>query len=81
MNGPSSKMVKFMREQRYLVLKGTDMECLGTTELQILQHICNKVDYSRMQRGKEPLECVLIERDWPEYGPTWLLLEERMNNE
>lgn len=75
-----SKMTKFMREQRYLVLKGTDMECLGATEKQILQHICNKVDYSRMQRGKNPLECVLIERDWPEYEVVWKMIEDRVND-
>ncbi len=76
-------MSDFKREIRYVVLKATDLQAAGLThtELDTLRAICAKVDQYRMDAGKPDLECVVVEKDWPEYEPTWLAIERRMFSE
>lgn len=73
-------MSEFTRENRYLVLKASDMVAVGLTEVELdqLQAICAKVDQYRVAAGKPDLECVVVEKDWPEYEPTWQAIEHRM---
>ncbi len=68
------------REQRYLVLKSSDMIAAGLTETELdqLQAICAKVDQYRRNAGKPDLETVVVEKDWPEYEPTWQAIEQRL---
>lgn len=33
----------------------------------------------RRLKGKKPLECVVVEKDWPEYEPTWKAIEARVS--
>lgn len=70
----------FNREQRYLVLKSSDMIATGLTETELdqLQAICAKVDQYRRNAGKPVLETVVVEKDWPEYEPTWAAIEQRV---
>lgn len=72
----------FEREQRYVVLKITDIAAIGlsTVELAIFNATCDKVSRARIRRGKGPLECVVVERDWPEYEPTWQAIKQRMDD-
>lgn len=74
------EMSEFTRENRYLVLKASDMVAVGLTEVELdqLQAICAKVDQYRVAAGKPDLECVVVEKDWPEYEPTWQAIEHRM---
>lgn len=68
------------RENRYFVLKRKDMEAvLAPAELRALEAINNKVDLHRIEQGKAPLTCVVVEHDWPEYGPTWDAIERRVD--
>lgn len=69
----------FEREQRYVVLKGTDIQaaCLTDEEIAAFNAVCDKVGRSRNERAKGPLECVVVERDWPEYEPTWAAIAKR----
>lgn len=73
-------MSDFKREIRYLVLKATDLQSVGLTyaELDTLKAICSKVDQYRINAGKGDLECVVVEKDWPEFEPTWEAIERRM---
>ena len=58
--------VKFEREDRYAVFKFSDMD---EAQMRILQDtIC------RLPRR----ECVVVESDWPEYGPVWQMIEDRV---
>lgn len=70
----------FKRENRYLVLKRRDIHnSLTELEQQILREITTKVRlYREGAMQKPPLECVVVECDWPEYEPTWKAIEDRM---
>lgn len=74
-------MSQFIRENRYVVLKGSDLQAMGLTEseLEFLSDLCSKVDQHRRDAGKPDLQCVVVEKDWPEYEPTWAAIERRMN--
>lgn len=58
-------------EHRYLVFKLSDLDAYAppagreqlTSAWQTMQAL-------RRADGKPPLECVVVERDWPEYRPT-----------
>lgn len=69
------------REERYLVFKWTDLEDLHTSYHNSLVDIIKQVEQIRDRNWKAPLECVVIEHDWPEYETVWKLLEERVDNE
>lgn len=70
---------EFTREARYAVLKSADvMQCLTVKELIELRRIQAKVEEHRAEIGKPPLECVVVESDWPEYAPTWKAIEARV---
>lgn len=71
----------FNKEDRYLVFKRKDLSCLNTAERDMLAMISNKVDHGRAMEGKDPLHCVVVESDWPEYGPTWDAIEARVAEE
>ena len=71
---------EFKREARYVVLKSADvMKCLTVSELIELRRIQAKVEEHRAEIGKPPLECVVVEKDRPEYEPTWRAIEARAN--
>lgn len=65
------------REQRYLVFKLSDVHKLGVADWNELVNISAKIDVIRTDRGKQPIECVVVESHWPEYEPTWQALENR----
>ena len=70
----------FQREKRYAVLKWKDVTAaLTLAELDDLRHIMWKTHDYREQHGKTRyVDCVVVEKDWPEYEPTWRAIEERM---
>jgi len=71
-----------IRENRYLVLKLSDVErLLNSEEKVVLRNITRKVDTSRLLEGKERLGCVVVEHDWPEYEQVWRMLSERVDRE
>lgn len=70
---------EFTHEARYVVLKNADiMQCLTINELIELRRIQAKVEEHRAEIGKPPLDCVVVESDWPEYEPTWRAIEARV---
>ena len=69
-----------IRERRYTVLKHTDMEkYLNEEELQQLCELDSKINSCRQQEGRGLLAAVVVEKDWPEYEPTWAMIEARMD--
>lgn len=76
-------MTEFVREPRYVVLKVTDIQAAALTaeETAAFNVVCDKVSMSRSQRAKGLLECVVVERDWPEFSPTWTAIECRVMQE
>lgn len=70
-----------IREYRYMVFKLKDIKAaLTQDERGILKHLMGKVHDYRLGEGKAPLECVVVESDWPEYEPTWNAIEKRVDN-
>ena len=68
------------REKRYLVFKYTDAcAALSFTERGQLADLADRVHAYRSSVGKAPLECVVVESDWPEYEPTWAAIEKRVD--
>lgn len=67
---------KFAREDRYLVLKRTDIETgLDEEQKSILFHLAGVVERERRSLGKAVLECVVVESDWPNYSEVWKSVE------
>jgi len=59
---------EFSHETGYTVIKHKDARrILTTTERLILAAINEKVQAHRVHAGKNDLECLVIESDWPEY--------------
>lgn len=73
----------FNREQRYIVIKMSDLAAtmLSHSQLRTLGDICAGVHATRERAGKPPLDCVVVESDWPEYEPTWQAIERRVSAE
>jgi len=72
-------MSKFTREHRYVVFKRKDLleADLSEDELNTLLVIADKLVTCRRNAGKKPLQCLVVESDWPEYEPTWKAIEDR----
>lgn len=68
-------MSEFKRENRYWVLKLSDVEHLYYKEQNKLIRLCNIVKSSRLERGKPKLECVVVESDWPIYEQVWDMVQ------
>lgn len=66
-------------ENRYIVLKLKDVKALPAYGLNQLDVVCHEVDAVRGKRGTEPLECLVIEKDWPEYEPALAMLSARVD--
>ena len=72
-------MSNFKRENRYLVSKLSDLEAaLSPAQLEEACDLSTYADAYRLQRGALPLECVVVESDWPEYEVVWRLIEGRV---
>ena len=73
---------KFEREDRYIVLKVSDLIKYGTAEDLMVLRLCRyQIDEARKKDNKPPLECVVVEKDWPEYEVVWGLIEKRVSTE
>lgn len=71
--------MSFQRENRYFVLKVTDIKSfLSEEELDNLHDIAATIDKARKAQGKDTLECVLIESGWPEYEIVWKMIQDRV---
>jgi hypothetical protein len=46
-----------------------------------LDRLLDKVAAGRATDGKLPLQCVVVEQDWPEFEPTWEAIEARFDKE
>lgn len=72
------------REIRYVVLKKADIEAAELPEKyrKQLAYICDLVESHRVcKMDKPPLECVVVEKDWPEYDETWWAIATRVDKE
>jgi len=70
------------RENRYYVLKRKDIEqYLSSHDQLILNRIARDIQIARTCDGRNPdMDCVVVEKDWPEYEPTWEMIERRVDD-
>ena len=68
------------KEPRYIVLKVKDLPGLSGVQTEQLKDICRTINNYREMRGKVPMDCVVIENDWPEYDQVWEMLAKRVDN-
>lgn len=70
---------EFQREERYVVFKLSDVaDYFYPSEISQLFRLSSTQQVLRERNGKPPLECVVVESDWPEYEPTWKAIEDRV---
>jgi hypothetical protein len=70
-------MTLFRRESRYIVMKVSDVNvALSDVEREQLSGLMEKIVEHRQSAGKAPLECVVVEADWPIYDSTWDAVEQ-----
>ncbi|AVX37784.1 hypothetical protein [Yersinia massiliensis] len=68
------------REERYIVIKRSDAEkYLGHFNFQLLDTLENSIKKGRDIESKPPLQCVVVESDWPEYETVWSMIESRVD--
>jgi len=72
----------FTREDHYIVLKRKDVnEYLLTRDQDKLNDIIDVINRNRLDDNKSPLQCVVVESDWPEYEKVWDMIETRIKEE
>ncbi len=64
-------MSEFKKEDRYIVIKRKELAVLDSHDQKQLNTILNKMADARAFKGKPPLECVVVESDWPIYDMVW----------
>lgn len=67
---------EFIREDRYIVFKVSDLG--NSTKGDEIRRLAREHTEQRTLKGKKRLECVVVEKDWPEYEPTWKAIEARV---
>jgi len=70
-------MKNFEREEKYLVFKIKDLEKLEGASQRFLRDIASMVNMNRhVKEGKDPIECVVVEHDWPMYEDVWSMIQQ-----
>jgi hypothetical protein len=66
------------REFRYFVYKLNDViKYLSREQIEALADIARTIEQGRTAAGKEDFECVVVEKDWPEFDAIWKSIEGR----
>lgn len=69
-------------EQRYIVIKYKDINrYLMSIQIASLFDWCNRITKGRVCEGKKEIDCIVIEKDWPEYEPVLAMLSARVDSE
>lgn len=68
--------ISFEKKTKYWVAKLSDVNsALSDEEKGLLDRLLGKVAAHREATGKAPLECVVVESDWPNYAEIWASIE------
>ena len=71
-------MSEFKREDRYIVIKRSDMDKAPADLRRSFSGQCRKLHESMLTSGAPARSFVVVEHDWPEYHLVWAMLEHRM---
>lgn len=68
----------FQREDRYIVIKRSDMEKAPADLHRSFSRECRNLHEAMLTNGAPARSFVVVEQDWPEYHLVWAMLEHRM---
>lgn len=70
-------MSDFEKEERYYVFKISDIENNAPKHVSDnFKRLAGEYYFLRESLGKNPLECVVVESDWPMYNKVWKWIEK-----
>ncbi|MRR49409.1 MAG: hypothetical protein EG825_00615 [Rhodocyclaceae bacterium] len=73
---------EFKREQRYMILKVSDMMKFAKGDLGSLDRINHQISAGRSGERRPPfIDAVVVEKDWPEFNLVWSMIEARVTGE
>lgn len=67
-----------MREDRYIVIKRSDLSRIKNKERMVFSKACRIVHEQMFGAGAPPRQFLVLESDWPEFEPTWVAIEQRV---
>ena len=67
------------RERRYIIFKTSDTVYLAAGGKKAVVDLIKAMAQILEDHGKPPLNCVVVEEDWPEYEKVWQMFEARVN--
>ncbi|WP_236054305.1 hypothetical protein [Pseudomonas arcuscaelestis] len=73
--------VPFRREDRYIVIKRSDLERLPAAQRHNFSRSCRIVHEQMFAAGAPSRSFLTIESDWPEYEPVWSMIETRVTGQ
>lgn len=76
-----SNAISFHREDRYNVIKYTDLDKLSHAERRAVSGFLRRIHESVLREGAPARSFLVIESDWPEYEPVWQMIERRMTGQ
>jgi hypothetical protein len=74
-------MSEFRREDRYIVIKYSDMEKLPRDVRRNFSGRCRSFYEQMLIAGAPARSFLVVESDWPEYEPAWQMIERRMTGQ
>ena len=73
-------MSEFHREDRYIVIKRSDMEKSPLHIRRAFSFACRELHDSMLSNGAKARQYLVIESDWPEYDSTCQAIESRFRS-
>jgi len=70
--------VPFQREDRYIVVKRSDLALLSPVDSDLAHSYLEGVMGLMAEWNCPARECLVIESDWPEFAPAWASIEARV---
>ncbi|MFK0092939.1 hypothetical protein [Pseudomonas sp. NPDC090592] len=70
--------VPFQREDRYVVVKRSDLALLSPVDSDLAHSYLEGVQSLMADWNCPARECLVIESDWPEFAPAWASIEARV---
>ncbi|MEF9901156.1 MAG: hypothetical protein RR736_23940 [Pseudomonas sp.] len=80
-NNEQMVSVPFRREDRYIVIKRSDLERLPAAQRHNFSRSCRIVHEQMFAAGAPSRSFLTIESDWPEYEPVWSMIETRVTGQ
>lgn len=74
----SSTVSHFQREDRYIVIKRSDLDRLAGIDRHLFSQASRRAHEQMFAAGAPARSFLVIESDWPEFESTWAAIEARM---